>query len=116
MATQEIDVSDVVEGICGLLKKFAINHGNRVEKALPRRNRHGIEIFRGEGKKEGHVLFRFMTKDGFIPQVDVNMNDLFRDPEGYVENMVADLVNDLENARDQRQDATTIYIPGKVAN
>lgn len=97
---QTVDVTDIVEAMCALLGRWAVPH----KDVKPRR--HNVEARRGVGEKEGHVLFRFMSRDDFMIELDVDIAELAVDPRGYMDRTMGLVVEYVEQMRARRQEMT----------
>lgn len=100
MAKQTVDVTDIVEAMCALLGRWAVPH----KDVKPRR--HNVETRIGRGEKEGHVLFRFMSRDDFMIELDVDIAELAVDPCGYMDRTMGLVVEYVEQMRARRQELT----------
>lgn len=97
MADETVDVGDIVEHLCALFSRWATEH--KEINAF----RDNVEVLRGKGYRQALFTFRFMTREFLIVAVEVDMEALLKEGRPHIEKLVAQLVDDLEHAREERQ-------------
>ncbi|TQV82853.1 hypothetical protein [Aliikangiella coralliicola] len=103
----QFDATDLKRALQNAFAPVARNHHGRLDEKATFRN---VEVLQGKGNKEGRLRIQFIAEGDFGIKFEVEVVELMKDYQKYIDGVMEDLANALLDAKQNRKKEKPIIL------